>query len=106
MLSYIYDTIVLSGTFEKHLVDLTTVFDRLLEFKLRENREKYHFAYFRVKYLGFWITKFGREGYHVKLQQSSRWLLLEMSSKFNPFCSLARGTDDGSFPIFQTLLFL
>ncbi|GFW89417.1 retrovirus-related Pol polyprotein from transposon 17.6 [Trichonephila clavipes] len=48
-------------TFEKHLFDLKTIFERLLHFELKENREKCHFASSRVKYLGFWITQKGIE---------------------------------------------
>ncbi|GFV00440.1 retrovirus-related Pol polyprotein from transposon 17.6 [Trichonephila clavipes] len=55
-LPYLDDIIVLSETFEKHMFDLKTIFERLLLFKLKANREKCHFASSRVKYLGFWIT--------------------------------------------------
>ncbi|GFW54671.1 transposon Tf2-9 polyprotein [Trichonephila clavipes] len=48
-------------TFDKHMFDLKTIFERLLHFKLKANREKCHFASSRVKYLGFWITQKGIE---------------------------------------------
>ncbi|GFV75356.1 retrovirus-related Pol polyprotein from transposon 17.6 [Trichonephila clavipes] len=38
-LLYLDDTIVLSETFEKHMFDLKTIFERLLHFKLKANRE-------------------------------------------------------------------
>ncbi|GFW42864.1 retrovirus-related Pol polyprotein from transposon 17.6 [Trichonephila clavipes] len=60
-LPYLDDIIVLSETFEKHMFDLKTIFERLLHFKLKANREKCHFASSRVKYLGFWITQKGIE---------------------------------------------
>ncbi|GFX92808.1 retrovirus-related Pol polyprotein from transposon 17.6 [Trichonephila clavipes] len=60
-LPYLDDIIVLSETFEKHMLDLKTIFERLLHFKLKANREKCHFASSRVKYLGFWITQKGIE---------------------------------------------
>ncbi|GFY34334.1 retrovirus-related Pol polyprotein from transposon 17.6 [Trichonephila clavipes] len=60
-LPYLDDIIVLSETFEKHMFDLKTIFERLLHFKLKANREKCHFASFRVKYLGFRITQKGIE---------------------------------------------
>ncbi|GFX37944.1 retrovirus-related Pol polyprotein from transposon 17.6 [Trichonephila clavipes] len=60
-LPYLDDIIVLSETFEKHMFDLKTIFERLLHFKLKANREKCHFAFSRVKYLGFWITQKGIE---------------------------------------------
>ncbi|GFX52436.1 retrovirus-related Pol polyprotein from transposon 17.6 [Trichonephila clavipes] len=60
-LLYLDDIIVLSETFEKHMFDLKTIFERLLHFKLKANREKGHFASSRVKYLGFWITQKGIE---------------------------------------------
>ncbi|GFW65914.1 retrovirus-related Pol polyprotein from transposon 17.6 [Trichonephila clavipes] len=56
-LPYLDDIIVLSETFEKHMFDLKAIFERLLLFKLKANREKCHFASSRVKYLGFWITQ-------------------------------------------------
>ncbi|GFX11413.1 retrovirus-related Pol polyprotein from transposon 17.6 [Trichonephila clavipes] len=56
-LPYLEDIIVLSETFEKHVFDLKAIFERLLLFKLKANREKCHFVSFRVKYLGFWITQ-------------------------------------------------
>ncbi|GFX66261.1 transposon Tf2-9 polyprotein [Trichonephila clavipes] len=43
------------------MFDLKTIFERLLHFKLKANREKCHFASSRVKYLGFWITQKGIE---------------------------------------------
>ncbi|GFX31289.1 retrovirus-related Pol polyprotein from transposon 17.6 [Trichonephila clavipes] len=60
-LPYLDDIIVLSETFEKHMFDLKVIFERLLLFKLKANREKCHFAPSRVKYLGFWITQKGIE---------------------------------------------
>ncbi|GFW09977.1 retrovirus-related Pol polyprotein from transposon 17.6 [Trichonephila clavipes] len=60
-LPYLDDIIVLSETFEKHMFDLKTIFERLLHFKLKANREKCHFTSSRVKYLGFWITQKGIE---------------------------------------------
>ncbi|GFX78439.1 retrovirus-related Pol polyprotein from transposon 17.6 [Trichonephila clavipes] len=60
-LPYLDDTIVLSDPFEKHMFDLKTIFERLLHFKFKANREKCHFASSRVKYLGFWITQKGIE---------------------------------------------
>lgn len=60
-LPYIDDIIILSETFDKHISDLKAVFERLLLFKLKANREKCHFACPRVKYLGFWITQKGIE---------------------------------------------
>ncbi|GFW22508.1 retrovirus-related Pol polyprotein from transposon 17.6 [Trichonephila clavipes] len=61
VLPYLDDIIVLSETFEKHMLDLKAIFERLLLFKLKANREKCHFASSRVKYLGFWITQKGIE---------------------------------------------
>ncbi|GFS56454.1 retrovirus-related Pol polyprotein from transposon 297 [Trichonephila clavipes] len=60
-LPYLDDIIVSSETFEKHMFDLKAIFERLLLFKLKANREKCHFASSRVKYLGFWITQKGIE---------------------------------------------
>ncbi|GBM35753.1 Retrovirus-related Pol polyprotein from transposon 17.6 [Araneus ventricosus] len=60
-LSYLDDIIILSETFDQHINDLQIVFERLSLFKLHANREKYHFACDRVKYLGHWITANGIE---------------------------------------------
>ncbi|GFS60073.1 transposon Tf2-9 polyprotein [Trichonephila clavipes] len=60
-LPYLDDIIVLSETFEKHMFYLKAIFERLLLFKLKANREKCHFASSRVQYLGFWITQKGIE---------------------------------------------
>ncbi|GFW12874.1 retrovirus-related Pol polyprotein from transposon 297 [Trichonephila clavipes] len=46
----------MSPTFEQHLVDMEAMFKRLMDLKLRANREKCKFSYSRVKYLGLWIT--------------------------------------------------
>ncbi|GFY35860.1 retrovirus-related Pol polyprotein from transposon 17.6 [Trichonephila clavipes] len=45
-LPYLDDIIVLSETFEKHMFDLKTIFERLLHFKLKANREKMPFCLF------------------------------------------------------------
>ncbi|GFY21041.1 retrovirus-related Pol polyprotein from transposon 297 [Trichonephila clavipes] len=70
-LPYLDDIIVLSETFEKHMFDLKAIFERLLHFKLKANREKCHFASSRVKYLGFWITQKGIEVDPEKLHASN-----------------------------------
>ncbi|GFW94999.1 retrovirus-related Pol polyprotein from transposon 297 [Trichonephila clavipes] len=56
----------MSPTFEQHLADLEAVFKRLMDFKLRANREKCQFSCSRVKYLGLWITPQGIEVDHEK----------------------------------------
>ncbi|GFX77045.1 hypothetical protein TNCV_1072451 [Trichonephila clavipes] len=87
-LPYLDDIIVLSETFEKHLFDLKAIFERLLLFKLKANREKCHFASSRVKYLGFWITQKGIEVDPEKV--ASIWIfhLLKISKKYNLSCKL------------------
>ena len=60
-LSYLDDIIVMSDSFEKHVSDLKTVFERLIEYKLNAKREKCHFVCDKVKYLGHWITPNGLE---------------------------------------------
>ncbi|GBM11125.1 Retrovirus-related Pol polyprotein from transposon 17.6 [Araneus ventricosus] len=60
-MAYPDDIIVLSPTFDQHLLDLETVFMKLKDYKLRANRSKCHFACSRVKYLGLWITSRGIE---------------------------------------------
>ncbi|GFU13813.1 uncharacterized protein TNCV_940081 [Trichonephila clavipes] len=56
VLAYLDDIIIMSSTFEQHLADLEVVFKRLMDFKLRANREKCQFSCSRVKYLGLWST--------------------------------------------------
>ncbi|GBM17010.1 Retrovirus-related Pol polyprotein from transposon 17.6 [Araneus ventricosus] len=60
-MAHLDDIIVLSPTFEQHLLDLETVFLKLKDYKLRTNRSKCHFPSSRVKYLGLWITSRGIE---------------------------------------------
>ncbi|GFU98488.1 retrovirus-related Pol polyprotein from transposon 17.6 [Trichonephila clavipes] len=66
VLAYLDDIIIMSPTFEQHLADLEAVFKRLMDFKLRANREKCQFSCSRVKYLGLWITPQGIEVDHEK----------------------------------------
>ncbi|GFX74287.1 transposon Tf2-9 polyprotein [Trichonephila clavipes] len=56
----------MSPTFKQHLADLEAVFKRLMDFKLRANREKCQFFCSRVNYLGLWITPQGIEVDHEK----------------------------------------
>ncbi|GFW52691.1 retrovirus-related Pol polyprotein from transposon 297 [Trichonephila clavipes] len=65
VLAYL-DDIIMSPTFEQHLADLEAVFKRLMDFKLRANREKCQFSCSRVKYLDLWITPQGIEVDHEK----------------------------------------
>ncbi|GFX01863.1 retrovirus-related Pol polyprotein from transposon 412 [Trichonephila clavipes] len=44
VLAYLDDIIIMSPTFEQHLADLEAVFKRLMDFKLRANREKCQFS--------------------------------------------------------------
>ncbi|GFS58056.1 retrovirus-related Pol polyprotein from transposon 297 [Trichonephila clavipes] len=44
VLSYLDDIIIMSPTFEQYLADLEAVFKRLMDFKLRANREKCQFS--------------------------------------------------------------
>ncbi|GFX74317.1 retrovirus-related Pol polyprotein from transposon 297 [Trichonephila clavipes] len=66
VLTYLDDIIIMSPIFEHHLPDLEAVFKRLMDSKLRENREKCQFSCSRVKYLGLWITPQGIEVDHEK----------------------------------------
>ncbi|GFW12575.1 retrovirus-related Pol polyprotein from transposon 17.6 [Trichonephila clavipes] len=67
VLAYLDDFIIMSPTFEQHLADLEAVFKRLMDFKLRANREKcQQFSCSRVKYLGLSITPQGIEVDHER----------------------------------------
>lgn len=62
------NVLLLSNSFEKHLKDLSEVFQRLVVFKLRVNREKSHFFKLNVEYQGQVITS---EGIHVTPEKVS-----------------------------------
>ncbi|GFU86097.1 transposon Tf2-9 polyprotein [Trichonephila clavipes] len=67
VLAYLDDIIIMSPTIEQHLADFEAVFKRLMDFKLRANREKCQFSCSRLKYLGLWITPQGIEVVHEKI---------------------------------------
>lgn len=50
--TYLDDILILSDSFEKHVEDITAVFERLRHFKLRARREKCFLARDSVKYWG------------------------------------------------------
>ncbi|GFU30805.1 retrovirus-related Pol polyprotein from transposon 17.6 [Trichonephila clavipes] len=93
-LPYLDDIIVLSETFEKHMFDLKIIFERLLHFKLKANREKCHFASSRVKYLRFWITQKGIEVDPEKVASILDIPPLKTSKNYNLFCKIVRGFED------------
>ncbi|GFW11621.1 retrovirus-related Pol polyprotein from transposon 297 [Trichonephila clavipes] len=66
VLACLDDIIIMFPTFKQHLVDWEVVLKRLMDFKLRANREKCQCSCPRVKYLGLWITPQGMEVYHEK----------------------------------------
>ncbi|GFV46880.1 transposon Tf2-6 polyprotein [Trichonephila clavipes] len=66
VLACLDDIIIMSPTFEQHLADLEAVLKRLMDFKLRANREKCQFSCSGVKYLGLWIIHQGIEVDHEK----------------------------------------
>ncbi|GFX90425.1 transposon Tf2-9 polyprotein [Trichonephila clavipes] len=66
VLGHLGDIIIMSPTFEQHLADLESVLKRLMDFKLRANREKCLFTCSSFKYLGLWITPQGIEVDHEK----------------------------------------
>ncbi|GFS93111.1 retrovirus-related Pol polyprotein from transposon 297 [Trichonephila clavipes] len=67
-LSYLYDIIIFSPTFQKHLSDLEQVFKCLSLFELNTNKEKCNFCCKKVKCLGHYITK---EGISVDPQKTA-----------------------------------
>ncbi|GFX76610.1 retrovirus-related Pol polyprotein from transposon 17.6 [Trichonephila clavipes] len=58
--------IIMSHIFEQHLADMDVWFKRLMDLKLRANREKCQFYFSHVKYQGLWIILQGTEVYHKK----------------------------------------
>lgn len=59
LLAYLDDIIVCSATFENHIKDLDSVFQRLERFKLRVNIRKCRFCCQDVKYLGHILSAEG-----------------------------------------------
>lgn len=67
LLAYLDDIIVCSATFENHIKDLDSVFQRLERFKLRVNIRKCRFCCQDVKYLGHILSA---EGISVDPEQT------------------------------------
>ncbi|GBN52331.1 Retrovirus-related Pol polyprotein from transposon 17.6 [Araneus ventricosus] len=61
ILSYLEDIIKLSRSFEEHLEDIRKVFQRLKQYKLQTNIDKYHFACSKIQFRGHLITPNGIE---------------------------------------------
>lgn len=59
ILAYLDDLIVMSPSFNEHLLHLEKTFQQLSKFGLRAHRDKCHFGCPEVKYLGHIITKKG-----------------------------------------------
>lgn len=57
--AYLDDIVIMSDTFDKHIRDLQSVFERLRLFNLRANRAKCVFAKESIKYLGHVINTEG-----------------------------------------------
>lgn len=57
--AYLDDIVILTSTFEQHLIILTKVLDRLIEAGLTLNREKCHFCMSELRYLGFIVDERG-----------------------------------------------
>lgn len=59
ILVYLDDIIIISPSFSEHINDLKAVFERLIYFKLRLNRQKCFFSCDSVRYLGHIISSSG-----------------------------------------------
>lgn len=69
--TYMDDILILSDSFEKHVDDVTAVFERLRHFKLRARREKCCFGRESIKYLGHVISREGIGPDHSKVEAIS-----------------------------------
>jgi hypothetical protein len=70
-LVYLDDVIIFSKTFDKHLQRLQNVFDRLREFNLKIQPDKYSFAQEKVNYLGHELSSKGCLPDSSKVQATS-----------------------------------
>ncbi|XP_069360781.1 uncharacterized protein [Maniola hyperantus] len=68
IVAYLDDILVISEDLNSHLSDLSRVFERLRQFKLKANRNKCVFARESVVYLGHVITTHGIEPDPMKVQ--------------------------------------
>ncbi|GFX38851.1 hypothetical protein TNCV_1890151 [Trichonephila clavipes] len=93
-LPYLDDIIVLSETFEKHMFDLKTIFERLLHFKLKANRENAILPLLELNILDFGLHKKGIEVDPEKVASILDIPPLKTSKNYNLFCKLVRGFED------------
>ncbi|GFT00893.1 retrovirus-related Pol polyprotein from transposon 297 [Trichonephila clavipes] len=100
VLAYLDDIIIMSPTFEQHLADLEAVFKRMMDFKLRANREKCQFSCSRVKYLGLWISP---QGIEVDHEKASAILGIPPPENVKQLQSFLKPTHEEEEKAFQTL---
>ena len=73
MLVYLDDLLVYGKTFQEHLEQLKTVFDRLREVGLKLNPEKCTFCRKEVEFLGFTVSEEGIHTSKSKIQAVNDW---------------------------------
>lgn len=98
VLVYLDDLLVYSSTFERHLVRLETVLQRLREARLKVKVEKCHFLQSEVKFLGHVVSAQGVSTDPDKVSAVKQWpvpdTLKELQS-FLEFCSYYRRFIEG-----------
>lgn len=78
LLIYLDDLIIISKTFDQHLEDLKTVFERLQYFKLQAKQTKCKFVCAKIKYLGHILTTSG-----IKMDPSKVVAIVERQAPKN-----------------------
>lgn len=88
-LVYLDDVIVLGCTFEEHLRNIQSVFQRLRESGLRLKLEKYSFFKHQVKYLGHIISRDGVATDPSKTQKVATWPIPQSKRETQQFLGFA-----------------
>lgn len=95
LLIYLDDLILLSASFNEHLIHLEKVFQQLKKFQLRAHREKCKFGCPEIKYLGHIISRHGichLPFTQVKLKLFFQFHHRKILKTYYPSCKHAHGT--------------
>ncbi|GFW33163.1 retrovirus-related Pol polyprotein from transposon opus [Trichonephila clavipes] len=86
---YMDDGIITSPSFNEHIDNLTQVFTLLRDAGLTLNKEKYHFARDKFKYLGLVNSKEGIETDHSKVKAITEMKPPKNSKEVSKFLGMA-----------------